>query len=55
MLSRKIVSRPSTLLTRAIRAKSTQVQVDDYCFDGPIAADGRHEVCKSENYDSEMK
>mmetsp|Transcript_3828 Transcript_3828/g.10051 ORF Transcript_3828/g.10051 Transcript_3828/m.10051 type:complete len:583 (-) Transcript_3828:77-1825(-) len=55
MLSRKIFSRRSTLLTRAIRAKSTQVKVDEFSFDGPIAADGRHEVYHSENYDSEMK
>ena len=55
MLSRKIVSRRSTLLARAIRAKSSQVQVDEFSSDGPIAADGRHEVYHSDNYDSEIK
>ena len=50
MLSRNIVSRRSTLLARAIRAKSTQVQES-----GPIAADGRHEVSYEEMHDSEMK
>ena len=55
MLSRNIVSRRSTLLGRVIRAKSTQVQIDEVTFEGPIAADGRHEVNKSESYDGEMK
>jgi hypothetical protein len=56
MLSRNIASRRSaTLLRRAIRAKSTQVQVEETSFDGPIAADGRHEVCHDGNYDNEIK
>ena len=55
MLSRNIVSRRSTLIGRAIRAKSTQVQVDQSSVNGPIAADGRHEVCHEANYDNEMK
>jgi glutamate synthase (NADPH/NADH) small chain len=49
-LSRNIVSRRSTLLARAVRAKSTQVQES-----GPIAADGRHEVSFEEQTDNEMK
>ena len=53
MLSRNIVSRRSTLLARAVRAKSTQVHVDQ--SSGPIATDGRHEVSYEENYDNEMK
>jgi hypothetical protein len=55
MLFRNIVSRRSTLLGRGIRAKSTQVQVDQSSVNGPIAADGRHEVCHEANYDNEMK
>ena len=55
MLSRNVVSKRSTLLARALRVKSTQVQVEDVTFEGPIAADGRHEVNNSESYDGEMK
>ena len=56
MLSRNIVSRRSALLGRAIRAKSTQAQVEgSSSFHGPIAADGRHEVDHEENYDNEVK
>lgn len=42
MLSRNIASRSSTLLRRAIRAQSTQAQVEESSLNGPIAADGRH-------------
>ena len=53
MLSRNIVSRRSALLGRAIRAKSTQVHVEESTFKGPIAADGRH--AHGDNYYNEMK
>ena len=53
MLSRNIVSRRSALLGRAIRAKSTQVHVEESTFKGPIAADGRHD--HEANIDKEMK
>ena len=52
MLSRNIASRRSrSLLARAVRAKSTQVQESS----GPIAADGRHEVLNEGGFDSEIK
>ena len=51
MLSRNIVSRRSALLRRVVvRAQSTQV-VEESSSDGPIAADGRHEVHHEESYD----
>jgi len=53
MLSRNIVSRPSTLLRRAIRAKSTQVRVEESI--NVIGDDGRHEVSFDGNYDNETK
>ena len=52
MLSRNLVSsvarRRSTIVSRAIRAKSTQVEQSG---EGPIAADGRHEVWREGIYD----
>jgi hypothetical protein len=53
MLSRSVLSvgrssRQSNIISRAIRAKSTQVEKSK---PGPIAADGRHEVWREDIYD----
>jgi hypothetical protein len=50
MLTRSVLGRHErrSLVCRAIRAKSTQV---DKSSDGPIAADGRHEVWREGIYD----
>jgi hypothetical protein len=54
MLSRSLVSvgryhrRATTVARTAIRAKSSQVEKSE---DGPIAADGRHEVWREGIYD----
>jgi hypothetical protein len=53
MLSRNLLSnvgqRRSCLISRAIRAKSTQVESTSSA--GPIGADGRHEVWREGIYD----
>lgn len=54
MLSRSLVStvsrvhRRNLFLSRVIRAKSTQVEQS---IEGPIGADGRHEVWREGIYD----
>jgi hypothetical protein len=41
----------STLLRAAIRAKSTQVEGSSEADEGPIGADGRHEIWREGIYD----
>jgi hypothetical protein len=48
IVGRSVLHRRNTLVSKAIRAKSTQVKEST---DGPIAADGRHEVWREGIYD----